>query len=93
MKIVYTKNAYNDIQRLKEFITIKNPAAARKIVTKLVNSVDNLLVFPQLGKVVQASPDPDSLRDLYILDYHIRYLILKHSIQIVRIWHQKEDRN
>ncbi len=92
MKIVYTENAYNDIQRLKDFIAIKNPEAARKIVEKLVSSVDNLLEFPLIGKEVKTSPDPKSLRDLYVLDYHIRYLILKHSIQIVRVWHQKEDR-
>lgn len=92
MKISFSKKARIDLERLNEFISTKNPKAASRIVNELIGGISNLLDFPDLGTQVKESPSPESLRDIFILDYHVRYLKLKKSIYIVRIWHQKEDR-
>ena len=82
----------NDLERVNEFIAIKNQKAAERIINKLIDGIKNLLQFPDIGIHVKDSPDLDSVRDVFILDYHVRYLKLKKGIYIVRIWHQKEDR-
>ena len=92
MKIVFSKDAKKDLERVNEFIAIKNPEAARRIVIKLIEGIKYLITFPDIGTPVEDSPNPDSIRDIYILNYHVRYLKLKESIYIIRIWHQKEDR-
>jgi plasmid stabilization system protein ParE len=92
MKVTYSRRAFLDVSRLKEFIEIKSPSVANRIANQLIKGIDNLLSFPDIGKEVNNSPNPDSVRDIYILDYHVRYLKLKNSIFIIRIWHQKEDR-
>jgi len=92
MKIEFSLDARKDLERLKEFIANKNPQSAIRIINELIEGINKLIKFPDLGKQVKQAPVPDALRDLYILDYHIRYLKLSKAIIIVRVWHQKENR-
>ncbi len=92
MRLKYTKEGVQDLIRLKEFIEVKNPDAAQRISSELIAGIEDLTRFPKIGLKVQKAPDPDIMRDIYILDYHVRYLTLEETIYILRIWHQKEDR-
>lgn len=92
MRISFSIDARKDLERLKEFISIKNPKAANRIINEIINGINYLIEFPDLGKQVKKAPSPEALRDIFILDYHIRYLKLSKGIFIVRIWHQKENR-
>jgi len=92
MILKYTKEALRDLIRLKAFIEDKNPEAAQGISSELVSGIENLTEFPQIGTKVEEAPDPEMMRDVYILDYRVRYLILEHAIYVLRIWHQKENR-
>lgn len=92
MKTMFSKDARNDLERVNEFIAIKNPQAANRIVNKLIVGIEKLFQFPDIGVEVKESPNQNSVRDIFILDYHVRYLKLQKGIYIIRIWHQKEDR-
>ncbi|MCP5035707.1 MAG: type II toxin-antitoxin system RelE/ParE family toxin, partial [Actinomycetia bacterium] len=35
--------------------------------------------------------DPEQIRDLYVGNYTVRYLIINEVIYILRIWHGKEN--
>jgi plasmid stabilization system protein ParE len=87
MKLIYSKDSVKDLKRLREFIAINNPQAAAKIASKLIKSINTLINNPELGMPVLQAADPDSIRDIYILNYHIRYLISSNAIYILRIWH------
>jgi len=91
MKLQYTPQAVGDLQRLHDFVASKNPLAARKIAVEIQEAANRLKVFPKIGLPVSASPDPHSLRDLYIGSYTIRYQIESPElIYVLRIWHNKE---
>jgi len=90
MKLLYTPEAIDDLQRLKEFIEVKNPIAARKAAINIKEGINKLIVFPKIGLPVRKAPDPETIRDLYILKYAVRYLIQNQAICILRIWHNKE---
>jgi len=92
MKIVFSKDAKDDLIRLKQFIFIKNPRAANRIIDELIMGMKKLIELPEMGIEVKISPSPKHVRDIYILKYQVRYLILSEEIKIIRIWHQKEDR-
>ncbi len=92
MKISYTPQAIEDLQRLREFIEIKNPAAAKQIAQQLLVAINRLKTFPQIGLPVREAPNPECLRDLFINKYTIRYLFKDNNIYILRLWHDKEDR-
>ncbi len=90
MKIIFTPEAVNDLQRLREFIEIKNPEAVSRIAKSLQIGIKKLKDFPNLG--VEVKEDKSGLiRDLILGDYIVRYLPLKKIIHILRVWHQKED--
>ena len=91
MKVKYSPESINDLQRVVEFIESKNPYAARRIAIDLQEGVERLKQFPLIGLPVLKAPDAESIRDLYIGNYTIRYLITEEMIYILRIWHNKEN--
>ena len=91
MKIRYSPEAIDDLQRLVEFVEDKNPFAARRIAINLQEGVDKLKQFPRIGLPVLKASDPEQVRDLYISNYTVRYLITDEIIYVLRVWHNKEN--
>lgn len=92
MRISYTPEAIDDLKRLREFIEVKNPLAAQRIATLILKGISQLKMFPYLGVEVQQAPNPEMVRDLIIGNYIARYLIRSKKIDILRVWHHKEER-
>ena len=90
MKIKYTLEAINDLERLRKFVEEKNLHAARRISSDLLDGISNLSKFPKMGLPVIRAPEPESIRDLFIGQYTVRYLTTDHLVIILRIWHGKE---
>jgi len=91
MKIRYSPESIDDLQRVVEFVEVKNPFAARRIAIDLQEGVGKLKQFPKIGLPVLKAPDPEHIRDLYIGNYTVRYLVTDEMIFILRIWHNKEN--
>lgn len=91
MKIRYSPESIDDLQRVMEFVEVKNPFAARRIAIDLQEGVDKLKLFSKIGLPVLKAPDPEQIRDLYLGNYTVRYLITDETIYILRIWHNKEN--
>ena len=92
MKTRFTGEAIHDLERLREFVETKNPHAARRIAAELLDGIENLALFPDMGLPVKRAPDPRLIRDLFIGSYTVRYLREESSIIILRIWHDKESK-
>ena len=90
MKVDYSPESIGDLIRLRAFIESENPQAARRIANSILEGLDKLKIFPRMGLPVHRAPDPESIRDLYIGSYTIRYLVRKKRIYILRVWHGKE---
>ena len=91
MKVKYSPESIEDLQRIVEFVENKNPYAARRIAIDLQEGVDRLKQFPEIGLPVLKAEDPEKIRDLYIRAYTVRYLIAENIIYILRVWHNKEN--
>lgn len=91
MKIRYSIEAIDDLQRVVEFVEAKNPFAARRIAIDLQEGVEKLKQFPKIGLPVLKASDPEVIRDLYLNSYTVRYLITEDVIYILRVWHNKEN--
>ena len=90
MKIDYSPESIEDWIRLRAFIETENPLAARRIANTILEGVDKLKIFPRMGLPVHLAPDPELIRDLYIGQYIIRYLVSEKRVYILRIWLGKE---
>ncbi len=93
MKLTYSSESVNDLIRLREFIEIKNPQAAKRIAQSIKKGINQLKSFPYLGVKVEKAPDPEIIRDIIIGNYTARYLIRSKEITVLRIWHHKEQEN
>lgn len=90
MKLVYTDDAIEDLQCLREFIAAHNPSAAGRIATELVSKIELLPDFPRIGTPVEMAPVPDSIRDMVFGKYVVRYSVHLSTIIILRVWHELE---
>lgn len=91
MKISYTPEAIADLSRLREFIEIQNPVAAQRVANELLIGIDKLKVFPKMGIQVLRALQPELVRELFIGNYTIRYLIKGEELIVLRLWHGKEN--
>jgi len=92
MKVRYSREAVHDLRRLREFIEIKNPRAAEKAASTILNGIAQLKEFPLLGTKVDRAPNPEVVRDLVMGNYLARYLVHEGEIYVLRVWHHREDR-
>jgi len=90
MNIQFSPESIDDLVRLREFIAVKNPYAVKRVAERLLSGIEKLKVFPEIGLPVQRSPEPEKIRDLFITNYTVRYLIGENAIFILRVWHGKE---
>lgn len=90
IEVEYSPESLEDLQRVVDFIEVKNPYAARRVAIDLQEGVSRLKQFPEIGLPVMKAPDPEKIRDLYVGDYTVRYLITSGVVYILRIWHNKE---
>lgn len=90
MKIQYTPESLNDLWRLRDFLEEKNSVVAKRVSQEIKNGIKKLKQFPKLGTMVDRAPDPEVMRDLYLGNYTVRYLIGPSQIIILRVWHGKE---
>ena len=92
MKLEISELATEDFNRLRKFISINNAVAANRMATRLAKGIRGLLLYPEVGKEVKMATNPKITRDVFILDYHVRYTYTKKILLVLRVWHQKEDR-
>lgn len=91
IEIKYSPESIADLRRVVEFVEVNNPYAARRIAIDLQEGVCKLKQFPEIALPVAHAPDPDKIRDLYIKDYTVRYLISGSIVFILRVWHSREN--
>lgn len=91
MNLKFAPEAVDDLVRLRKFIEKKNPAAAQRIANDLLQGLEKLKIFPEIGLNVDRSFEPGRIRDLFIASYTVRYLIGDGEVFILRIWHNKEN--
>jgi plasmid stabilization system protein ParE len=91
MRVRYSPESIDDLQRLVAFIEAKNPFAARRLAIDLQEGIEKLKQFPNIGLPVLKSYDPEQTRDLYLGHYTVRYLIAADTLYVLRVWHGKEN--
>lgn len=90
--VIFAPAALLDLQRLREFLRPKNPAAAKRAAITITNAVQLLGHHPQLGRPVKNLPE--TYRELTIdfgdSGYIALYRYDSDSVTILTLRHQKE---
>lgn len=91
--IRFSPDAALDIERVREFLDINNPEAAKRALRTIFAALERVAEFPDLGRPAE---DVD-IRQIVIpfgnAGYIVRYTILENSdVLVLRLWHGREAR-
>ncbi len=67
----FSQSALSDLKRLREFIAIHDPEAAKRISLRIRQAIGKLVNFPAMGRPVQ---DLEEVRELVAGNYVVREL-------------------
>ncbi len=91
-RVKYAPAAIRDLQRLREFLRPKNPAAAKRVGETIIKSVQILGIQPHIGRPVEDLPE--EYREWVIefgdSGYVARYRLDPDVVTILALRHQKE---
>ena len=86
MNIVWSPKAVDDLIAIRAYIAAESPAGARRIVTRILRDVENLLPdHPHIGRAGRVPGTRELVvpRTPYIVPYRVQH----ETIQILRVYH------
>lgn len=85
MKVRWLTTALRNLEREAESIAEVDPAASRRIVARIFESVDQLAEFPHLGRPGRIS----DTRELVVsgTPYIVPYRVRQEYVEILRVFH------
>lgn len=93
MRLRWLPEAWEDVQRLFEFLVGKDSLAAAQAMELIGEGADRLLDMPEIGWPMS---DDTRRRELYLpfgtSAYVLRYRLDGDSVVIIRVWHSREQR-
>ena len=88
MKIITEKHAQQELIQIKWYIAQDSEFYANKTVNEINKRIDNLLLFPEMGKVINEKRD---IRQIIYKSYKILYKFNSENIYILHIIHHSRD--
>jgi plasmid stabilization system protein ParE len=87
-KIIWSRQARDDLREIVTFIAANNRPVAESFGFRLMAKVDLLAKFPQIGRVVPEEQD-ENTREIILPPYRIIYRVLAENqlVAIARVWH------
>ncbi len=85
MRVVWTDQAWRRLSEIEEFIARDRPAAAAKLVDKLVDRGDALATYPNRGRKLPELPG-SGLRELLVGDFRIVYRRIANTIEVLTVF-------
>ena len=88
MKIIIRKIAQQELLQVKWYIQQDSEFYANKTVNEINKRIDNLLLFPEMGKAIDKE---DNIRQIIYKSYKIPYKFNSNKIYILHIIHHSRD--
>ena len=85
MKIIWTREAINNLLEIEDFISKNNPANAIEFTDYLIEQAEYLKTTPNIGRIVPEISNPN-IRELIVKNYRIVYEQFDNEIQIITVF-------
>ncbi|MHB8232708.1 MAG: type II toxin-antitoxin system RelE/ParE family toxin [bacterium] len=86
--IKWSKESIDDLKEICRFIALDSPAYSNIFRERIIEIVEYLGLFPEMGRKVPESDDP-SVRELIYRNYRIIYQIKNKRLEIITIIYGK----
>ena len=83
-QVNWTKKSLKDLRAINDYISLDSTFYAARFINKLIGRVDQLIEFPESGRVVPEKNDSE-IRELIEGNDKIFYRLQKEKITILRI--------
>lgn len=90
MRIEWTEPALLDLKSIKYYINRDSEYYATRFVERIIEAVESLLRFPEMGRSVPEA-DEENIRELLFCNYRIMYRVETMHILILTIIHGARD--
>ncbi|HUX66154.1 MAG TPA: type II toxin-antitoxin system RelE/ParE family toxin [Terriglobales bacterium] len=91
-RLIWTQSALADLNRLRQFLALRDPVAARRAVAAIRLGIRQLEAFPKIGQAVDEMPP--EFREWFIPFGHGGYLVRYHysrdQVAILAVRHGRE---
>ena len=87
-RVRWTTKAADQLEGIVKHIQEDNPEAARKVAQAILDRIENLKLFPRLGR---PGEELEGTRELLSPPYVIVYRLKDDVAEILYIWHGAQD--
>ena len=85
-EVRWTQQASDDLESITNFIAQDSPFYARLFATDIINAVERLSSFPNLGRMVPGKNDP-IIREIIFGNFRIVYRVKPKVVELLTIHH------
>lgn len=91
-KIIWTEPALDDLAAAIRYIAADNSDAAVSVGDKIVDHVDVLSAFPEIGPLYRRRPSGD-IREILTSPFRVFYRIKRRErlVEILHVWHAARE--
>jgi toxin ParE1/3/4 len=90
MKIEWTDPSISDLAAIRDYIALDSEENAIRFIGRLIESVEKISDFPQMGRRVPEAGD-ETIREIIFSGYRIVYRLNPGLIQIISVLHGSRD--
>lgn len=86
VKIIWSEESLNDVEEIISFFSKDSEFFAMNFASKIIDAVDTLKIFSDIGRVV---PEYDNvkIREILYRNYRIVYKIDEKVVEILTVFH------
>ena len=85
-EVRWTPQAADDLESITDFIAQDSPYYAQLFATDIINAVERLSSFPNLGRMVPEKNDP-IIREIIFGNFRIVYCVKAKVVELLTIHH------
>jgi addiction module RelE/StbE family toxin len=89
-RLIWTDPAVEDLQAISDYISKDSEYYASIFIGELIQSVEKLIEFPEIGRMVPEYQRKD-IRELIVQSYRIIYQIEDNRILILTVVHGRKE--
>jgi addiction module RelE/StbE family toxin len=89
MSLHFRQRALDDLERIEAYVAARNPSAAARLAQDLIEACQRLDAFPDRGRPGRR---PGTRELTTVWPYVIVYRHIRGRIEIVNIWHGRQNR-
>lgn len=88
--IIWTRRASIQLESAQDYIANDDPHAADAFLDRILEMVDELLRFPEIGRVIPEYENPN-FRERIIGRYRLMYTVEEQIIRILALYHEAQE--